>query len=119
MGFPLNKWTNYYASILDKAATSVGIDKIYYYDFLQDREENNGTYETIVNKLEVYVPVDDLENREIYAPTVIIVKNGVVLGYFDSAAIRKGSVKPEDYFTENERTLIYEELKTALKEYID
>ena len=46
-----NEWVNYYAKIVNEVAIEEGIDKIYYYDFLMDRSNNNGTYETIVNYL--------------------------------------------------------------------
>lgn len=118
MGFPTNKWTGYYAKILNEVAEEVGIDKIYYYDFLQDREENNGSYETILNKLKVYAPVSDEGNMDVHAPTVIIVKNGEIIGYFDDTSIMKGTVTPEIYYTENQIALTKNGFKTALKAYI-
>jgi len=118
MGFPSNKWMNNYADILNDAAKEVGIDKIYYYDFQKDREESNGTYETIVNKLKVYAPVNDEGIQDISAPTVVIVKNGDVIGYFDDTATLKGNVTPEIYYTEYQKALTYEKFETALLEYI-
>ena len=118
MGFPTNKWMNYYASILNNVAKEVGIDKIYYYDFQNDREESNGTYETIVNTLKVYVPTDDRGIQDIQAPTVIIVKKGDVIGYFDDTSMVKGTVTPDIYYTENQKAITYEGFKTALLEYV-
>lgn len=118
MGFPTNKWMNYYASILNDVAKEVGIDKIYYYDFQNDREESNGTYETIVNKLKVYVPTDDRGIQDIQSPTVIVVKKGEVIGYFDDTSIIRGTVTPEVYYNDNQQAITYEGFKTALLEYI-
>lgn len=118
MGFPSNEWTNYYADILNTAAKEVGIDKIYYYDFQKDRDESNGTYETVVNKLSMYVPVSDEGLQDLQAPTVLVIKNGEVLGYFDDTSIIKGNVTPNIYYTENQKAIIYEGFKTALLEYI-
>ncbi len=118
MGFPTNKWMNYYANILNNVAKEVGLNKIYYYDFQNDREESNGTYETIVNKLKVYVPVNDKGIQDIQAPTVVVVKKGEVIGYFDDTSIIKGTVTPEVYYTENQKAITYEGFKTALLEYI-
>ncbi|MBQ7031108.1 MAG: hypothetical protein IJN13_01895 [Bacilli bacterium] len=118
MGFPTNKWMNYYASILNDVAKEVGIDKIYYYDFQNDREESNGTYETIVNKLKVYVPTDDRGIQDIQSPTVIVVKKGEVIGYFDDTSIVRGTVTPEVYYNDNQQAITYEGFKTALLEYI-
>lgn len=116
-GFPKNKWTNYYASILNDVALNLNIDKILYYDFLSDREASNGTYETILNKLLAYVPVDDLDHKDILAPTVVVVKDGKVIGYFDDTSLMKGVIKPEDYYNENQIALTYEGFKSALTEY--
>jgi len=119
MGFPSNKWMNNYASILNDVSKEVGIDKIYYYDFQKDRDESNGTYETIVNKLKVYVPTNDEGIQDIQAPTVIVVKKGKVIGYFDDTSIIKGTVTPQIYYTEYQIGLTYEGFKTALLEYIN
>lgn len=118
MGFPSNKWTNYYASILNNVSKEIGIEKIYYYDFLQDREVSNGTYETIVNNLKVYAPVTDEGNQDIQAPTVIIVKEGKIIGYFDDTSLIKGIVTPELYYNENQKAVTSEGFRTALLEYI-
>ena len=107
----------YYAKILNDVGKEVGIDKIYYYDFLKDRDEANGTYETIVNKLSVYAPVNDEGIQNISAPTVIIVKNGGIIGYFDDTAIIRGNITPDIYYNENQEAIVYEQFKTALLEY--
>lgn len=118
MGFPSNKWTNYYANILDLVSKELDVDKIYYYNFQKDREESNGTYETIVKRLSVYVPVDDEGFQDIQAPTILIVKEGSIIAYFDDTSIMKGNVTPEVYYTESQKSLVYEGFKTALTEYI-
>ena len=118
MGFPMNEWMDYYAYILNNTAKEVGVDKIYYYDFQKDRDESNGTYETVVNKLKVYAPVNDEGTQDLHAPTVIVVKKGNVIAYFDDTSIIKGNVTPDVYYTENQKALTYEMFKTALLEYI-
>lgn len=118
MGFPLNKWTNYYASIVNDVAKEKNIKEIYYYDFLDDRENRNGTYETIVNDLSVYTITDDLGKNNIYAPTLVVVKEGNVIGYFDDTSIMKGSTKPELYYNEGEVGRIKEELSLVFDEYL-
>lgn len=118
MGFPLNVWTKYSANILNDVAKEEGIDKIYYYDFLKDREESNGTYETIVNKLDVYITVDDEGTKDLRAPTILIVKDGEIIGYFDDTSTIKGVVTPEDYYNEYQTNLVKEKYKTAILEYL-
>ena len=117
MGFPTNKWTNYYAFLINEVCKEMGIEEVYYYDFLDDRDNNNGTYETIVNALDVYVTVDDLGNKDLYAPTLVVIKDGVVLSYFDETAIIKGVVTPEYYYTNDVIDKTKEEMKTIFLEY--
>lgn len=116
-GFPKNIWVNKYASILNEVAKEMNIDKIYYYDFYNDRVESNATYETIVQKLSMYAPVDDLGKQDIMAPTVVIIKNGTVVAYFDDVSIIKGKISLDIYFNENQVSMIRESFKTAFNEY--
>ncbi len=118
LGFPKNKWTGFYADYLNEVGKEIGLDKIYYYDFLDDRDESNGTYETLVNKLNVYTPVNDEGVTDLAAPTVLVVKEGEVLAYFDETSIIKGNTTPEDYYTENAIALTKEMFKNVLEEYI-
>ena len=115
--FPSNKWSNNYAYLLNKAALYTGVDKIYYYDFLKDRDENNGTYETIVNKLKNYLYVLDEELLNIYSPSIIIVKNGEIINYIDDLAITRGNMSVDEYY-ENNENIIYNNLINSLEEYV-
>ncbi len=117
-GFPKNKWTNYYASILNDVCMNNNIDKVYYYDFLNDRTDKNGTYETIVNRLEAYAPVNDKGVQNISAPTVLIVKDGRVIAYFDDTSIIHGKISPDIYYTESQKSITHELFNTAVLEYI-
>lgn len=119
LGFPSNIWTNYYADILDEVSRELNVDKLYYYDFLKDRDESNGTYETIVNKLAMYVPTDDEGIRDLHAPSIVVVKNGSVIGYFDETVNVKGTVTPEIYYNEYQRNISYENIFTAVKAYMN
>ena len=118
LAFPSNKWANQYASILNEVGKEVGLDKIYYYDFKKDRDESNGTYETIVNELGVYVPTDDMNTQNIQAPTIVIVKKGSIIAYFDEVTLMKGPITPKEYYNENQVASIKSSLKVALEEYL-
>ena len=119
LGFPSNKWTSYYAKILNDVAMELGIEKISYYDFLSDRDESNGTYETVVKTLNVYAPVDDEGNQNLQAPTVIVVKDGNVLGYFDETSIIKGLASPEVYYNDYQISTTHDNFKRVLEEYLN
>lgn len=115
-GFAENIWTDYAAEILNNAAITLGLDKIYYYDFLSDREQNNGTYETLVNKLGSYINTFDKGTRDLQAPTVIVVKKGKVIGFFDETSIMKTGIKPSKYYDDTTRQNTFEMYKSAIME---
>lgn len=114
-----NEWVEYYAFIINKVAKEMEIKEVYYYDFIKNRNDNNGTYEDIVEKLSNYVTYNDRGRAEIYAPTLLIASDKEIL-YFDATtSFVKGKVTPSVYwntFTQNEKEL---ELKAIFQKYIE
>lgn len=114
-----NEWVEYYAFIINKVAKEMGIKEVYYYDFIKNRNDNNGTYEDIVEKLSNYVTYNDRGRAEIYAPTLLVASDKEIL-YFDATtSFVKGKVTPSVYwntFTQNEKEL---ELKAIFQKYIE
>lgn len=114
-----NEWVEYYAFIINKVAKEMGIKEVYYYDFIKNRNDNNGTYEDIVEKLNNYVTYNDRGRAEIYAPTLLVASDKEIL-YFDATtSFVKGKVTPSVYwntFTQNEKEL---ELKAIFQKYIE
>lgn len=93
-----NEWVDYYANIINRVAKRVGVEKIYYYDFIKNRMDNNGTYEDIVEKLGNYVTYNDLGKAEIYAPSLLVVRGGNII-YFDNAtSFTQGKTSPSVYW---------------------
>ncbi len=119
MGFPNNNWTGYYAKLVNDAAKEVGVKKILYYDFLEDRNNNNGTYESIVNKLSSFLPVIDTGEQNIYAPTLVIVKNGQIVAFDNETAIKNGNISPDDYWNQYNSGIKIQNLKEMFKNYLE
>ena len=97
--FPENVWSHTYACLLNDVAKYYGLNEIYYYNFFNDRIMNNSYYENIVKKLNAYLPVLDNGTRNIYAPSMIMVKNGEIIAYDDETSILHGDVTVDDYWT--------------------
>lgn len=119
MGYPNNKWTGYYANILNEVAKELNITKINYYDFYEDRHNKNATYESIVLKLKDYLPTLDDDTQNIYAPTFIIVKNGIILNYDAETAITDGNITPDTYWTELKINNKKASLRTIILNYLN
>ena len=52
LGFPECPWCQTYSKYLNEVAKEVGVDKIYYYNILEDRTNNTEVYQEIVSLLE-------------------------------------------------------------------
>lgn len=114
-----NEWVDYYAYIVNKIAKEANIDTIYYYDFIKNRQDNNGTYEDIVRKLDKYVTYNDRGVAEIYAPSLLVVSHDEVL-YFDSdTSFVKGKTTPSEYWTSYRQMKKEQELKLIFETYLE
>lgn len=114
-----NEWVNYYANIVNQVAKEVGIDTVYYYDFIANRQDNNGTYETIVERLSDYVTYNDYGVAEIYAPTLLVVSGDEVLLFDTETAFVKGDIAPSEYWNTFNISAKMRELRNVFEEYLE
>lgn len=109
-----SKACSIYGNMIDNLFKQFSIHDVYYYDFLDDRNNNNATYQKIVDKLSDYLFTDDSGKQQLHAPTLIFISDGNVYGIDDEFSTYRGSLKPEEYL--NEERL--EEKKNELIELI-
>lgn len=117
-GFKSNIWAGYYANILNDAAMSLGLEEIYYYDFYEDRNNHNGTYESIVEILNPYITVLDDGTKNLYSPSVVIVKEGQIVAFNDDTAFMKGNTLPEDYWTDYQISIEKNKLMNMINQFL-
>lgn len=116
LGFPECPWCQSYVKYLNEVAEEVGIDKIYYYNILEDRKKDTPEYQRIVELLGDNLEYDDEGNHRVYVPNVSFHINGEIIGNdFETAKDTKGFATPEEYWTEDE----INELKNTLTEYME
>lgn len=114
-----NDWVNYYAYIVDKVAKEVGIEEIYYYDFIKNRKDNNGTYEDIVKTLSNYVTYNDKGVAEIYAPSLLIVSNDKVILFDSETSFVKGDILPNAYWNSEKIAEKENQIREAFIKYLN
>lgn len=114
-----NDWVNYYAYILDKVAKEVGIEEIYYYDFIKNRKDNNGTYEDIVKTLSNYVTYNDKGVAEIYAPSLLAVSNDKVILFDSETSFVKGDILPNAYWNSEKIAEKENEIRETFIKYLN
>ena len=116
LGFPECPWCQTYVKYLNEVAKEVGIDKIYYYNILEDRTKDTDTYKEIVSLLKNNLEYDDEGNPRIYVPNVSFHINGKIIGNdFETAKDTKGFETPQEYWTDDE----VEDLKNRLTDYME
>lgn len=99
LGFPECPWCTAYVPYLNEVAQDNDVEKVYYYNILNDRKENNDNYKKLVDILKDYLKFDEEGNKRIYAPSVIAVKNGEIIDFDDETAWdTKGYKTPEEYW---------------------
>lgn len=118
MGFSSNKWSGYYAEMLNTAAKETGIKEILYYDFKKDRDDKNATYQSIVLKLGSYTYTNDVGIQNIYAPTMFIIKDGKIIYFDNETAIMVGNLNPDIYWSENKKAVQINNFKMMFQDYL-
>ena len=117
LGFPECPWCQAYVKYLNEVAKEVGIDKIYYYNILEDRKNNTDEYQKIVALLKENLEYDNEGNPRIYVPNVSFHVEGKIIGNdLETAYDTKGYEKPEEYWTEEEVKDLKEKLTTYMEE---
>lgn len=133
IGFPECPWCQRYAKYLNDVAEDMGIEKIYYYNILQDRKandevvekgldnvsedtkKNSDNYLKIVSLLEEHLQDNEEGNKRIYVPSIITLKKGEIVGFDDETAWdTKGFATPDEYWTEDEVKDLKEKLEVMI-----
>lgn len=118
MGYAANNWSGYYANILNEAAKESGIKEILYYDFYNDRKSKNATYQSIVLKLNDYVTVLDDGSQNIYAPMLVVVRDGKIIYVDDETALNKGNKTPDVYWNSTNKEIKKSNLKVIFQDFL-
>ncbi len=116
--FSENEWSHVYADLLNEVGKSYGIDEIWYYNFYKDRNNDNYYYNNIVRILNAYVPVTDTGEKDLYAPSFVIVREGEIIGYDDETSIVSGDVTVDDYWTMEKQQKKKVELGVLFQKYL-
>lgn len=116
LGFPECPWCQAYAKYLNEVAKEVGVDKIYYYNILEDRSNNTENYQKIVSILKEHLQYDEEGNSRVFVPNVSFHVNGEIVGNdCETSLDTHGFKEPSEYWTSEE----IEELKNTLTGYME
>lgn len=103
LGFPECPWCKAYVTYLNEVAKEQDVEKVYYYNILEDRKNNTKEYQKIIELLGDYAANNEEGNKRIYVPMVIGVNKGQIVGFDDETAWdTKGYETPEDYWSQED-----------------
>ena len=120
LGFPECPWCRGYAPVINEIAKQEKLEKVYYFNIKKDREDNSELYQETVKLLGDNLRYDDEGNRRIYAPSLIAVKNGKVVGFDDTRYWNNKSYEtPEDFWNKEDLTSMKEKLVKMITDVND
>lgn len=103
LGFPECPWCQSYVAQLNKVAKISGIEKIYYFNILEDRKNNTKKYQEIVSILKDNLLSDAEGNKKVFVPDVTYVVNGEIIAHDNETSVITDSITPEEYWTEEKQ----------------
>lgn len=116
LGFPECPWCRGYIPYLNEVAINEHLDKIYYFNILNDRKNNTSGYKKTVQLLNDYLKYDNEGNKRIYVPAVIAVNNGKIVGFDDESSLNtKGYETPEEYWKNEDLDGLKKRLSDMIK----
>lgn len=114
LGFPECPWCSAYVVYLNEVAKENHLDKIYYYNILEDRKNNTEFYKEVIKLLSGNLQYDDEGNERLYVPNVSFHVKGEVIGNdYETSKDTHDLKEPKDYWTNEEIS----ELKSTLTQY--
>ena len=115
LGFPESSWCQSYVKNLNDIAIEKNIDIIYYYNFKTIRDNNTEKYKKLVSRLDDYLYLDDTDSYRIYAPTLVIVKEGKIIAFDNETSLMTSPILTSEYWTEEK----INNFKTKIGGYFD
>ena len=116
IGFKECIWCQQYVKVIDDIAKKNSLSTVYYLDIKEDRKNNTKKYQELVNLLKDKLKNDDLGNKRIFVPFLVIAKNKEILATDDeTSTLSSDKVDPLKYWTKEKINALEEKLKPAIE----
>ena len=116
IGFKEFIWCQQYVKVIDNIAKKNSLPTVYYLDIREDRKNNTKKYQELVNLLKDKLKNDDLGNKRIFVPFLVIAKDKEILATDDeTSTLSSDKVDPLKYWTKEKINALEEKLKTAIE----
>lgn len=98
IGNQKSEYSKKYIQELTNILKELNIDKVYYYDLINDKAQANSNYYEIIDLLEGNLTTTDSSEKNLLAPSFYIVDNGEVKYYNTETAAMKNTDTAESYW---------------------
>lgn len=115
LGYPECPWCQSYVKYLNEVAKDVGIEKIYYCNTKEVKEQNMDKYHQLIKLLDGHLQYNNEGEQWIYVPNVSFHIEGNIIGNdFETSKDTHNKKDPLEYWTDDE----VKDLKNTLKKYM-
>lgn len=105
LGFPECQWCQKYVTFVNDIAKNNDV-VVNYFNISNDRKENTSSYQKMVSILSNQLASDNAYDKDghlrIFVPTIVVVKNGEIVGFDDETAHDTKNYKSPDDYWKNE-----------------
>lgn len=115
-----NKKSEYSKKYIEELTTVIkelNIDKVYYYDLINDKAQANSNYYEIIDLLEGYLTTTDSNAKNLLAPSFYIVDNGEVKYYNIETVAMKNTDTVDSYWNVQTEFNFRLEVSSAIKKF--
>ena len=106
-----------YMQLLNEVVKEIDVDKIYYYDIVNDKSQLNSNYYEIVEALSGSLTTSDSSKNNLVAPSFYIVDDGEVKYYNTETAVMKNTDNVDKYRNEEKELIFRSKIITAINDY--
>lgn len=112
-----SEYSKKYIEELTPILEELKIDKIYYYDLINDKAQANSNYYKIIELLEGYLTTTDTSEKNLLSPSFYIIDNGKVKYYNIETVAMKNTDTIESYWNVQTEFNFRLEITTAINKF--
>ncbi len=112
-----SEYSKKYIEELDMILDELEIDKVYYYDLINDKAQENSNYYEIVELLKGYLTTTDTSENNLLSPSFYIVTDGKVNYYNVETSAMKNTDTIESYWNVQNEFNFRQEISSAINKY--
>ena len=117
IGSSQSEYSQKYMEEVNKIVEELKLEKIYYYDIINDKAQANSNYYELIELLDGYLITTDISENNLLAPSLYIIDKGKVKYYNIETSAMKNTDKVNDYWTEEKEMEFKTEISNAINKY--